>query len=215
MQLVQRGGDRQTQLIQPCLVDHAELRDGEDAVILLLADAGGAHLFAGGQTVDAAIVHGDGGADLRMLLENLGQVGHIFLGQIGGQVDEGAILAVGGQVVVVEAHAHEGVRQLAARDAHVDLLGKGIAHAVPLDGNAVVLLHFIEDFVVVVAAGQRGDAAHDFKIGLVGVGVGHARLGLGSGGFAAAGAEARGHAGGQRQRGDAFETGFHTRILLL
>ena len=207
MQLVQGGGDAQAQVVQPCLVDHGELGDGEDGVVLGGADAGGAHLLGGGQAVDAAVGHGDGGADVRVFIQDLRQVGHGLLVDVLGQVDEGAILAIGGQVIVGEAHAHEGVRQLAGVQLDVDLLGQGVAHGVPMDGDAHVLLELVEHFVVVIAGGQRGLGPHDVELGLVFVG---------GGTLAAAGGQRPQHHGkGQDEAQDSgLRFHFHSSICL-
>lgn len=181
---------------QPCLVDHGELGDGVDGVVLLLADAGGAHLLGSGQAVDAAVAHGDGGFDVGVGFQDGGQVGHDVGGDIGLEVDEGAVRAVVGQVVVGEAHAHEGVGQVAARDADVHLLGQGVAHGVPLDVDAGGLLHLVQHLVVGVAGGQGPLAADDGKVGLFGalddaLLIGDRGVGLG----AAAGGQGQGRAG--------------------
>ena len=167
VQLVQRGGHLEVQLVQPLLVDHRELRHGEYGVVLLLADARGAHLLAGGQSVDRAVAHCDGRADLGMRLQNGGEVGHHVGVDVGSEVDQRFVLAVGQQVVVVEAHAVEGVGQIAAGDADVDLLAQRVAHAVPVDGNAGFFLQLLEHGIVVVAAGERGDAGDDVERGLL------------------------------------------------
>ena len=196
VQFVQGGGYGQAQIVQPCLVDHRELGDGVDGVVLLLADAGGAHLLGGGQAVDAAVAHGDGGLDVGVGLQDGGQVGHDVGGDVGLEVDEGAVRAVVGQVVVGEAHAHEGVGQVAARDADVHLLGQGVAHGVPLDVDAGGLLHLVQHLVVGVAGGQGPLAADDGKVGLLGA-LHHAVL-IGDGGVGlgpAAGSQGQGRAG--------------------
>ena len=107
----------------PPVIPAATLRHGEDGVVLLLADARGAHLLAGGQAVDRAVAHGDGRTNLGMRLQNGGEVGHHVGVDVGSEVDQRAVLAVGQQIVVVEAHAVEGVGQIAAGDADVMVVG--------------------------------------------------------------------------------------------
>src|SRR5699024_9326315 len=140
------------------------------------------------------VVHRDGGADVGVLVQDLRQVGHVLLIDIGGQVNEGAVLAVVGQVVVGEADGVEGVGQVVARNADVDLFRERITHRLPLDGDTGVFGHLVEHGVVVVPAGQRRNAADDAEFGLVGVGVGDAGFHLV--GVAAAAAARQG--GGQR-----------------
>ena len=48
MQFIQGSGHSQAQVVQPRLVDHGELRNGEDGEILFPADTGGTHLLSGG-----------------------------------------------------------------------------------------------------------------------------------------------------------------------
>ena len=170
VQLVQRGRHCQPQLVQPALVDHGELRNGEDAVILVVTDTGSAHLLGSGQTVDAAVAHGDSGADVGMLVQDLGQVGHDLGVDIGGQVQERAVCTVVGDIVVGEAHTHKGVRQLVACNADVHLLAEGVAHGLVVEFNAHVICQLLQHLVVVVAGAQSRLTAHDVKAGLVGVG---------------------------------------------
>lgn len=142
MQLVQRGGHFQPQLVQPALVDHGELRNGEDAVILVVTDTGSAHLLGSGQTVDAAVAHGDSGTDVGMLVQDLGQVGHGLGVDVGGQVQEGAVCTVVGDIVIGEAYTHKGVRQLVTCNADVHLLAEGVAHGLVVEFNAHVSASF-------------------------------------------------------------------------
>ena len=88
MQLIQGGGNIQAQFVQPRLVDHAVLGDGEDGERLLhrRADACGGHLLPGGQAIDLAVLLGDSRPDLRVLLQDGAQVGHDIRGEVGGQV---------------------------------------------------------------------------------------------------------------------------------
>ena len=189
VQLVEGGGHFEAEVIQPCLVDHRVLGDGVDGVVLFLADAGGAHLLGGGQAVDAAVAHGDGRLDVGVGLQDGGQVRHDVGGDVGLEVDEDAVRAVVGQVVVGETHAHESVGPVAAGDADVDLLGQGVAHGVPLDRDAGGLLHLVQHLVVGVAGGQRALPADDGEGGLLGalddallIGDGGVGLGTAAGG---------------------------------
>ena len=148
-----------------------------------------------------------------MLVEDFGQVGHVLLGDVGGQVDEGAVLAVVGQIVVGKAHGVEGVGQVVAGDADVDLLREGVAHRLPGDGDTGVLSHLLEHGVVVVAAGQGRDAADDAELGLVGVGVDGAGLDLVRVAASAA-REAGGDADQRNGCADTFGKCFHRCFLL-
>ena len=156
VQLVQRGGHCQPQLVQPALVDHGELRNGEDAVILIGTDACSAHLLGSRQTVDAAVAHGDGGTDVGVLIQNLGQVGHDLGVDIGGQVQEGAVCTVVGDIVIGEAYTHKGVRQLVTCNADVHLFAEGVAHGLVVHLDADVICQLLQHLVVVVAGAQGG-----------------------------------------------------------
>ena len=52
-----------------------------------------------------------------------------------------------------------------------DLLGQGIGHGLPVDLDAHIVLQLVEHLIILIAAGQGGDAAHDVKFRLIRVGV--------------------------------------------
>ena len=106
-----------------------------------------------------------------MGLQNGAEIGHDLRSQVGRQVQEGAVVAVTGKVVVGEAHAHKRVRILPAGDTDVDLFRKRIAHGFPVDMDAGALLKGVQDFVAFISAGEGRDPAHNFKFRLFRVGV--------------------------------------------
>ncbi len=199
-QLLDSLGNCQPQVVQPRLVDHGELLDGMDGVVVGSAGGAGAHHLGGRQAVDLSIVLGDSGLDLGILLQNGGEVGHYAgIGDVGRQVDEGAAPAIAAQVIVGPAHGLHSVGQLAAGQADVDLLAQGVAHGLPVDLDARVLHHGIEDRIVVIAAGEGGDAGNDVEFRLVGVGIGLAAIGGAVVPAAAGGQQSQQHDGCQNK----------------
>ena len=202
LQLLHGFRDGQSQVIQPLLVDHGELLDGMDGVVIGSAGGGGAHHLGGGQAVDAAVVLGDGRLDIGVLLQDGGQVGHdLGIGNIGGQVDECTAPAIAAQVVVGPAHSLHGVGQvIAARlEADVDLLAQRVAHSLPGNLDAGVLHHGVEYRIVVIAAGQGGDAGNHIELSLLSAGVGFAGVGGRAAAFAAGGQRGQQHDGCQNK----------------
>ena len=169
VQLIQCGRNLQSQLIQPLLIDHGELRDRVDTVVLVIPDGSSSHLLCSRKPIDTAILHRDRRPDLRVLLQDCGEVGHVLLGQVGAQVDKGPVRAVGHQVIVGEANSLEGIREISAGDAHVDLLLDRIAHRLPLNADPRVLFHGRQDGVVIVARGQGALCGKHLEVGLGGV----------------------------------------------
>ena len=158
MQFIQGSGHSQAQVIQPSLVDHGELGNGEDGEILFPANTGGAHLLSGRQAVDLAVAHGDGSLDFRMRFQNGGQMRHHFGGEIGGQIDEGTGSAVPHQVKVAEADALEGVVGVAAggvaAQAGADHFAQAVRPGFPFDLDPGLLLQGVEDVFVLIVIGQ-------------------------------------------------------------
>ena len=214
VELVQRGGHLQPQVVQPGLVNHAVLGDGEDGERLVHrgADAGGGHLLPRGQAVDFAVLLGDGRPDLRVLLQDGAQVGHDVRGEVGGHVQKGAVVPVPGQVIVGEAHPHKGVGVLAAGDADVHLLGQGVGHGLPVDFDAGAGLEGVQHLVAVIASGQGGHAAHDIELGLFRVGVDGAVVHIDHQSTGAAGQKAQGQGSGEERGKKLFLHGISSSL---
>ena len=147
-----------------------------------------------------------------MLLKDLGQIRHDFLIDIRRKVDERTVRTVIRQFIVGEAAALERVRKLSARDMDIDLLGKGIAHGIPLDLDSGITLKLIQDFIVLVAGRESGLPAHDLEFLLVSI---HIRLpGFSAGRAAAACCERNCHSSDQGESCDFFHF-FHFHYLLV
>ena len=153
-----------------------------------------------------------------MLFQDLCQVRHRLRVDVRRQVNEGAVLAVVGKLVVGEADALERVRKHVAGDADTDLLAERIAHGLPFDFNARLLHHGVKDDIIIIAAAQGAHAGKNIEFRLAGIGVrgGGGRCpalsvaagtlrsaaGAGGGAAAAAGQHAKGHHGCQAKGKD-------------
>ena len=165
MQFVQGRGHGESQIVQPRLIDHGELRHTENGVALFPADTQGSHLLAGRQAINLS-VHGNGCPDLGMLLEDCAQVRHGLRSNIGSQIDKGAGLAVAHQIVVAETAGLEGVdRSFAggiAADAGTDHFTQAVGPGVPGDFDTGFFLHIEQYRIIVITGGKsRNTAQHN------------------------------------------------------
>ena len=166
MQFIQRRWNFQPQFIQPCLVDHGKLGNGVNAVIFVRTDSGSPHFLSGRQTIDISVVHGNGAQDIRILLQDLCQVRHIFFCQIRGQVDKCTVIPIARQVIVAESYAHERVRKFISCDTDIHLLCQRLAHHCPVNVDPCILLKLVQYHIIIVALAQGAHAAQYGKIRL-------------------------------------------------
>ena len=97
-------------------------------------------------------------------------------------------------------------------EAEVDLLAQGVGHDLPVDLDARVLHHGVEDGVVVVAGGQGRNAADHMELGLVGVGDHFAVVDAAHLAQAAAGQQAHADCGAQSAGNNSFDVHFHALL---
>ena len=147
LKLLQRGGQRQAQLVQPGLVD-------EQLVVGL-----GRQLGQAGQAVDVAVRRGERLA-VFLVLQQLADVGAVLLDHV-LQRDQDALRGVFDHVHVGEdALAVEGVGQLAGKQQALLFVPAVLRAHVPFDVHVGLLLQVLEElqirevFVVAALGGQ-------------------------------------------------------------
>ena len=144
-ELIDGGGDFQTQILQPGHV-HAQHA----------GDLRGQALVDGGDAVDVAVGRGDQLLDVRALLQPMLQVDGVLLDQI-VQRDQHAFLAVAGSVAHGQVAAVHHVRQVEGVQHQLNLLSPaGFRHFFPLDVDAGLFLVFLEQLHVGIAVGEVG-----------------------------------------------------------
>ncbi len=183
-----------------------------DGIILLRAGRGGAHHFSGWQAVNHAVRLGDGGADSGVFVQDRAQVRHDIGGKVRRQIEERPAVSVPPDIVIREADRLERVRQVAAGNADVDLFAKGVRHGFPVDFDTRLLHQFIEHRVVVIAGGQRRDAADNMEFGLLGVFIDRAVVRVFPGPARAAAQQQR---GGKREGNGVFHAFPHNNAPFL
>ena len=159
MELVYGLGHLLVHSLEPLGVDAGELWDRGYLVgiaVLVLK----AHLGKVRQGVDMPIGHGAGGQCVRAHLQHGHEVGHGLLVDVVLKGYKEALGAAGHYLSVLELCRHKGVGHTARAcvEHQVLLLGQGVAgNAVPLDSDALGLVHLLYNGLLTVVRGQLAD----------------------------------------------------------